>query len=252
MDSFSSYHINKGGNIHSFKIKSHRTTWVFAEFKQENDWKRGYNLEQLLKHLYSDHFQVNSGQVCHQWSDLKTILGGAVCCHCCVCILSVLASNNIFRSLLIFFCSCLIEASEVRCTLFSPFSFSVFLSHLRALCLPGIGEIACVPTASAAPQQVQAMCHHQKYSQAAPVSNSPASTASPTPSGAYTSPLALQLSWGQHEGMMIFISAIQTVRRQGVGRSLSWLRQVKARKVSRQQSQSIMFCEVSGIVSEHP
>lgn len=26
MDSFSSYHINKGGNIHSFKIESHRTT----------------------------------------------------------------------------------------------------------------------------------------------------------------------------------------------------------------------------------
>lgn len=251
MDSFSSYHINKGGNIHSFKIESHRTTCL------QNSSRKMTERE--------DTTWSSSSSICIlitcRWILGKRVISEVISRPFLVELFVAIAVFAFYQFWLpitfsgvcwFFFCSCLIEASEVRCTLFSPFSFSVFLSHLRALCLPGIGEIACVPTASAAPQQVQAMCHHQKYSQAAPVSNSPASTASPIPSGAYTSPLALQLSWGQHEGMMIFISAIQTVRRQGVGRSLSWQRQVKARKVSRQQSQSIMFCEVSGTVSEHP
>lgn len=60
-----------------------------------------------------------------------------------------------------------------------------------------------------------------------------------------------QLSWGQHEGVRIFILAIWTVRRR---RGELWAGRGKLRqeKASRQQSQGSMCYEISGMGSEHP
>lgn len=65
MDSFSSYHIDKGGNAHSLKIKSHRSGQMTE--------RGGCDLEHLLKHLHFDHLQANSGQVRCLQCDLKAL-----------------------------------------------------------------------------------------------------------------------------------------------------------------------------------
>lgn len=91
--------------------------WALVKFKHKMPQRAGCNLGHHLKYLHSGLWQAHSGQLSYWWSDPETLLGETFVTIAMAAFnqFQLSLSNALRTQIGEFSCSCLIEASKMRC-----------------------------------------------------------------------------------------------------------------------------------------